>query len=118
MDQLLEKTARGRKPAPETESAARRAWGIPHRLLRYVSLLALLAVLSTVAGFQAARLNVVFEKWLGATPVRAALSFVPPAALVSSPKTAAKNTELEEISHLSPQQQAERLLDQIGRAHV
>ena len=111
MDQLLENIVGGRKAAPETEPAARRAWGIPHRLLCYVSLLALLAVLSTVAGFQAARLNRVFEKWLGTTPVHAAFSFVPRAALVSSPKTAAKNTELEEISHLSPQQQAERLLD-------
>jgi HEAT repeat protein len=72
--------------------------------------LTLLAALSTAAGFQVARFQGVWPKLLGTYPVQAASSFHPSPSLVSDSKPAASN-EMETISHLAPQQQAERLLD-------
>lgn len=80
------------------------------RLRTYISYLAALAFLSTFAGFLTGRFHDTFANWLKVHPVAAA---VPPQNS-SSPVAAAdlhrKNAELEEISHLAPQQQAERLL--------
>ena len=73
--------------------------------------LALLAALSTAAGFQVARFHDVWAKWLAAHPVQAASSIQPLPSLVSDSRPAATSVELEKLSHLAPQQQAERLLD-------
>jgi hypothetical protein len=73
--------------------------------------LALLAVLSTAAGFQAARFQNAWAKWFSATPVQASSALQKPPSLVSDSKPGPESVELEKISRLAPQQQAERLLD-------
>lgn len=73
--------------------------------------LALLAMLSTAAGFQVGRLQEVWAKWRRATSAQAASRLETPPSLVSDSKPSAASPELEKISHLAPQQQAERLLD-------
>ena len=73
--------------------------------------LALLAMLSTAAGFQVGRLQEVLAKWHRATSAQAASRLETSPSLVSDSKPSAASPELEKISHLAPQQQAERLLD-------
>jgi HEAT repeat protein len=73
-------------------------------------LLISLATLSTVAGYQVARLKLAGPGWfhtaspLATTPVQIR-------ALVAASNPSANNTDVEAISRLKPQQQAERLLD-------
>jgi HEAT repeat protein len=99
--------AHGREP----EDASHGNSKFPVRPSRLALGLALLAAASTAAGFQFARFQGPWGKWLRETPVHAFSSLHPPAALVSDSKSGAGNTEVEKISHLAPQQQAERLLD-------
>jgi hypothetical protein len=79
-------------------------------LPRYVSFLLLLAAISTLAGYQVARLEISGARWfhisttLASAPVR-------PSALVTASNPRATNADIEAISHLAPQQQAERLLE-------
>jgi hypothetical protein len=79
-------------------------------LPRYVSFLLLLAAISTFAGYQVARLEISGARWfhistaLASAPVR-------PSALVTASNPRATNADIEAISHLAPQQQAERLLE-------
>jgi HEAT repeat protein len=73
--------------------------------------LVLLAGLSTAAGFQVARFQALWAKWASLYPVQAASSLQQSASLVSDSKPAATSVELEKLSHLAPQQQAEHLLD-------
>jgi len=76
----------------------------------YLATLAVLALLSTVAGFFAARFQGAFTKWLKIHPVVADAGHAAP-ELVSTPQPGAKDINTEEISRLAPQQQAERLLE-------
>jgi len=69
-----------------------------------------LAFLSTATGFFVARLPGAFTKWLKIHPVVAAVTG-PASKLVSTPALGTKDFDAEEISHLAPQQQAERLLE-------
>jgi hypothetical protein len=96
---------------PEQRAASHRGSGIPIRLLWLALCLALLAALSTAAGFQVARFQAIWSKWQSITPVHAASVIHPSPSLVSDSKPAATSVELEKLSHLAPQQQAERLLD-------
>src|SRR6267378_2771327 len=96
---------------PGLRTASRGGPGIPIRYPWLLLCLALLAILSTLAGFQLARFHDVWAKWLSAHPVQAASSIQPLPSLVSDSKPAATGVELEKLSHLAPQQQAERLLD-------
>jgi HEAT repeat protein len=100
--------ASGRTPGQPT--AAHHKSGIPIRPLWLALCLALLAVLSTAAGFQVARFQATWAKWLSPHPVQAPSSIQPSPSLVSDSKPAAASVELEKLSHLAPQQQAERLL--------
>ena len=98
--------------APQAASgpeAATHRKDVRMKLRHGLILLVPLAVLSTVAGYQFAGLE---NNWLKAAPVRAADS-APAAALVSAPAAANSKTDsdIEEISHLMPQEQAERLLE-------
>ena len=77
----------------------------------YLATLAVLALLSTVAGFFAARFQGAFTKWLKIHPVVAADAGHAAPELVSTPQPGAKDINTEEISRLAPQQQAERLLE-------
>lgn len=80
------------------------------RLRTYASYLAALAFLSTFAGFLVGHFHETFAKWLKIHPVAAAVPAQTAASLVATPDPHRKEAEVEEISHLAPQQQAERLL--------
>ena len=83
----------------------------PRRWLSYLSIVAALAVLSTTAGFFAARFQGAFTKWFKIHPVVAAEAGQPISELVSTPQPGAKDINTDEISRLAPQQQAEQLLE-------
>jgi len=80
--------------------------------LRHCLMLVPLGVLSMLGGYLFAGLENNWPSWLGTTPARAANSS-PATALVSAPapKKSKTDADIEEISHLMPQQQAERLLE-------
>ena len=98
------------QPAPYAERASDRESKTPKRWSFYTSFLLLLAALSTVAGYQVARLNISGAGWFGAAPSPASAPLQPP-ALKAASNPGATNADLEIISHLAPQQQAERLLE-------
>lgn len=81
------------------------------RWLSYLLVLTALAFLSTVVGSFTARFQGAFTKWLKIHPVAAAEAAPGASELVSTPHPASKHISSEEISHLAPQQQAERLLE-------
>ena len=83
----------------------------PRRWLSYLFAIVALAFLSTLAGFFAARFQGAFTKWLRIHPVAAAAPGQGASDLVSTTKAPVKEIDAEEISHLAPQQQAERLLE-------
>jgi len=97
-------------PALHGDRAAHRESEIPNRLPRYVSLLIVLAATSTGVGYQVARLEIVGAGWFHAAPSLASDAVQAP-ALVPASNPRANNTDIEAISHLAPQQQAERLLE-------
>jgi len=94
--------------ASTTPSVKARTLG---RWLRYPLLLAAMALLSAGAGFFAARFQGAFTKWLKIHPVAAADPGQGTSQLVATPQPGTKGSNAEEISHLAPQQQAERLLE-------
>jgi hypothetical protein len=96
---------------PEPQAASSRDSAIPIYPRRLALCLALLAVLSTVVGFQVARFQGVRANWLNPVPTQAASSTHASPALVSDSMPSAASKEIEKISHLAPQQQVERLLN-------
>ena len=90
--------------------ASHRESDTPNRLPRYVAFLILLAVISTIAGHQVARLEIAGARWFHTAPLLASAPVQRP-ALVPTSDPHAINTDLEAISHLAPQQQAEHLLE-------
>jgi hypothetical protein len=73
-------------------------------------LLIVLAAISTTAGYQVARLEIAGARWFHtASPLASAPVQTP--ALVPASNPRANTADLEAISHLAPQQQAERLLE-------
>src|SRR5467141_3614323 len=82
----------------------------PNRFSRYLLLVALLAVLSTFLGYQAARFEIPAPSWFHLTPALASAFNRPPALMPASNPRAA-DADVEAISHLAPQQQAEHLLE-------
>jgi len=98
------------KPAPPVERAANRVSVTTNRLPRYAAFLFLLATLSTVAGYQVARLEIRGPNWFRSNQPPAS-SVNPPPALLPASNPAAASVDVEAISHLAPQQQAERLLE-------
>jgi HEAT repeats len=96
--------------APQTERVACRAWQKRNRFARFVLFVTFLAVLSTFLGYQAARLEFPAAGWFHLTPALASAFTRSPAAVPrSSPSTA--DADVETISRMAPQQQAERLLE-------
>jgi hypothetical protein len=93
----------GTGPANQNTSATRKGW------LRYGSLFLLLAAISTIAGYQAARFPFSTPPWLH-TGALLTLTGQPAHTLLPASDLASANAEVEAISHLAPQQQAERLL--------
>jgi hypothetical protein len=110
MNDLLRDASPAPRSAPPLERATPRVSAAPNRLPFYVSILILLALLSTAAGYQAARLDIPGARWLHLSTALASAPPQPP-ALVHASNPSATNADLESISHLAPQQQAERLLE-------
>ena len=98
------------QPAPYVERAVHRKSAISRRFSRYISLMILLAALSTLAGYQVSRLEFPMARWFRTTSALASARIQPPAFMPASTPSAT-NADLEAISHLAPQQQAERLLE-------
>src|SRR5712664_1685935 len=97
------------KNIPRTTQANHRHSVTPNRSLRYVSTFLLLAALSTAAGFQAARCEFSAPRWFhGSTLLTFAAE--PSHALIPASDPGTGNADFEAISHMAPQQQAERLL--------
>jgi len=95
------------QPVPHVERATKRDSVHPNRLPRYAGILLLLAALSTLAGYQVARLGV---SGLPATPSQSSTGEPSPAPVpISDPRAA--SPDVEAISHMAPQQQAEHLLE-------
>src|SRR5229473_2541179 len=98
------------QPAPHAGRVAHCESQTPNRLPRYAALVTLLAVLSTFLGYQAARFEIPAASWLHLTPALAS-AFTRPPAFVPASSPRAADADVEAISHLAPQQQAERLLE-------
>ena len=99
------------KAAPSDAEEAARGARSSRRLHTYVPSLIALTCLSTFAGFLAGHFQDALAHWMKIHPVAAAVSGHAAPALVSTPEPHKKNAEVEEISRLPPQQQAERLLE-------
>jgi len=97
------------QPAPLTEQATNRHSRTPNRLRRSAAFFLLLAGLSTFAGYQIARLEISRPNWLHGSQLPTRSAQASP-ALVPASDLSVANAEVEAISHLAPQQQAERLL--------
>jgi len=100
--------------APKNQAASHRRVGIRNPWLRYASFLVLLAVLSTIAGFESAHVRNALDQWRTAASANSSASAP---ALVSTSKPSSANRDAEELGHLSPQQQAERLLELAIKRH-
>jgi len=98
------------QPAPRMERAAHRHSATPNRLPCYISLMIFLAALSTVTGYQVARIEIPGANWFRNTTLLTPGS-TQARALVPASAPGAVSADLEAISHLAPQQQAERLLE-------
>jgi hypothetical protein len=109
MSNSLEDISGALQPAARTERAVNAASVAPNRFLRYLAFFLLLAALSTFGGYQVARLGISGHNWLHGTQLQSSSGQLSP-ALVPASDPAATNSEIEAISHLAPQQQAERLL--------
>ena len=97
------------QPAPSPRRANHRDLPISKRVYRYGFLFLVLAGLSTIAGYQAARIEFSAPKWFHTSTL---LTFTAQAShtLIPASDPGASNADVEAISHLAPQQQAERLL--------
>jgi hypothetical protein len=94
--------------ARHQEPAADRDSEFPKRWSRYVPFLILLAAISTVAGYQVARVEFAGARWFHTASLPASTLGEAPGLV---PAANPNNTDMEAISHLAPQQQAERLLE-------
>jgi hypothetical protein len=107
----LANSTRPSETVPVTKKASVRRLKLPRRWYSYLSVLVAVALLSTLTGFFAARLQGAFKNWLKIHSVAAAGARQGASALVSASQPHAKDSDVEEIAHLAPQQQAERLLE-------
>ncbi len=98
------------QPAPRVERAGHRNSATPNRFPKYISLMIFLAALSTVAGYQVARIEIPGAHWFHNKTLLAPAS-TQALGLVPASNPGVMNADLEAISHLAPQQQAERLLE-------
>ena len=110
MNDSLDNISGALQPVSQAEPTVHRETDTPNRWPLYVSVLILLATLSTAAGYQVARLDISAARWFRAMPVLAPASFQL-RSLVPASNPGATNADVEAINHLAPQQQAERLLE-------
>jgi len=93
-----------------TQTPGPRAIGVSRRCYSYLAAFLAAALLSTIAGFLAAQYQGAVTNWLKIHTV-AATTTQPARALVRTPQPRTADSDLEAISHLGPQEQAERLLE-------
>jgi len=110
MNDSLQRASGAPQPAPRLEQATPRESRALNRLPFYALMLTLLAALSTGAGYLVARLEIPTARWLHLSTALASAPIQPP-ALVPASEPRAASADLDSISHLAPQQQAERLLE-------
>jgi hypothetical protein len=110
MEEPLDDISGNLKQAQSIELASGRASGLKNPWRRYITILASFAMLSSAAGFLVGRYKGDLANWLESAPVRAASSNPEP-ALVPASNPRSNDNDVEEISRLAPQQQAERLLE-------
>jgi HEAT repeat protein len=112
MNQTQEQLPGAHFSASHPEAATHRHPEFRIRLRHCLILLLPLAALSTIAGYQFAGFERSWLNWLKPSQLQADAA-TPAAALVSVPASKATKTEseIEAISQLVPQQQAERLLE-------
>lgn len=111
MDDSLAHASGVSRSAPAVDVAPHCGTKGSFRLLGWIPFFVFLAMVSTVAGFLAGRLQ---TSWSGRPndSSKAASSSLPAAsALLSASEAEPKSAEVEEITRLAPQQQAERLLE-------
>jgi HEAT repeat protein len=100
------------KVVPGTTATAQlRATKNPRRWCSYLAAFLAAALLSTETGFLAGQCQDVVKNWLKTHSVAARATEHPATALVSTPQPRKTDSDLEAISHMAPQQQAERLLE-------
>jgi HEAT repeats len=109
MNESLVDISGNSQPAPHVERVAHCKPQKPNRFPRYALLVTLLALLSTFLGYEAARFEIPAASWFHLTPALASAFTRPAFVPASSPRAA--DADVEAISHLAPQQQAERLLE-------
>jgi hypothetical protein len=109
MDETLPHSSEVSGTAPGASIAASRRAKALRPPLSYISWFLALAAASTFAGFLAAHFQDAIANRLKIHSV-AAVPAQSGASLVATPDPRLKDAEVEEISHLAPQQQAERLL--------
>src|SRR5207244_453495 len=110
MKTLANFTSPAKVVAGTTATAELRAVKTPLRWYAYLAAFLAAALLSTEAGFLARQGQDVVKNWLGSHSVAARATQQAATALVSTPQPRTTDRDLEAISHLAPQQQAERLL--------
>jgi len=111
MKTLANFTSPAKVVAGTTATAELRAVKTPLRWYAYLAAFLAAALLSTEAGFLARQGQDVVKNWLGSHSVAARATQQAATALVSTPQPRTTDRDLEAISHLAPQQQAERLLE-------
>ena len=94
-----------------TTATTQRATKNPRRWYSYLAVFLAVALLSTESGFLAGQCQKVVKNWLKTHSVAARATEHPATALVSTAQPRTTDSDLEAISHMAPQQQAERLLE-------
>jgi hypothetical protein len=81
------------------------------RLVRSIPFFISLAAVSTLAGFLVGGLKPSWANWSISTSGQTASSLPSAPAKLSASEAQPKNSDVEELTHLAPQEQAERLLE-------
>jgi hypothetical protein len=110
MDDSLAQLCEGSGSAPAAAVASHRRSKMPFRMVRFISFFLCLAVVSTFAGFLAGRFHLSSSNGPNSSG-NAASSLSTAPALLSASDARPKNSDVEELDRLAPQQQAERLLE-------
>ena len=111
MDQPLAHSSGATRSAPEGNAGSQRESTFPERLSRFVPFLLLLAAFSTAAGFLVGGFQARLANSLNSSSLQASVASNSQPVLAPASDPRSKKGNIEEINHLAPQQQAERLLE-------
>lgn len=99
------------RPALAVGVASHRRSKMSLRLVRSIPFFLFLAAVSTLAGFLIGRLNNYCANWPNSSAGPSASSLPSAPAKLSASDAQPKSSDVEELTRLAPQQQAERLLE-------